>query len=70
MKLYVQNKNRNDSIEDKGNFEEHIQKHEMWKYIRYICNFILQNKKQYTCEEYYAWKQIKKRRDWFLKAKS
>ena len=63
---FICNKTRNDCIAKNKNFEEHIKKHDLWKYIRYICGIILKNKKQYTEEEYYVWEIIKKKGlDWF-----
>ena len=66
---FICGKTKNDCIgEYKQDFEEHIKKHDIWKYIRYICGIILKNKEQYTDEEYYVWKQIKyKKLDWFPK---
>ena len=63
---FICNKTRNDCISNNKNFEEHIKKHDLWKYIRYICGIILKNKEQYTEEEYYVWEIIKKKGlDWF-----
>ncbi len=51
-------------------FEEHVEKHYMWKYIRYICSIILKKRNQYTDEEYLFWNQIRdKKKDWFPEAK-
>ena len=64
---FICNKTRNDCIMEKeNNFEDHLKKHDIWKYIKYICNIILKNKDDYTEEEYYVFNQIKKRKlDWF-----
>ena len=63
---FICSKTRNDCMKENKDFEEHLQKHDMWKYIRYICSIILKNKDDYTEEEYYVWKQIKKKNlDWF-----
>ena len=65
---FICNKTRNDCIAKNQNFDEHIKKHDLWKYIRYICGIILKNKEQYTEEEYYVWEIIKtKGLDWFPK---
>ena len=63
---FICNKTRNDCIAKNQNFDEHIKKHDLWKYIRYICTIILKKRNQYTNEEYYVWKQIKKKEiKWF-----
>ena len=64
---FICNKTRNDCIMEKeNNFEDHLKKHDIWKYIKYICTIILKNKDDYTEEEYYVFNQIKKRKlDWF-----
>ena len=65
---FICSKTRNDCIEDNEDFDEHIEKHNMWKYIKYICYIILKNKETYSNDENYLWKQIKwKEMDWFPK---
>ena len=67
---FICNKKRNDCIKEYKNFEEHIENHDMWKYIRYICCIILKKRNQYTNEEYYVWELIKdKKFDWFPRIK-
>ena len=56
--------------EKNNDFEEHIEKHYIWKYIRYIWSIILKKRNQYTGGEYFVWKQIRdKKIDWFPEAK-
>ena len=65
---FICSRTRNDCMKENEDFEEHLQKHDIWKYIRYIFSIILKNKDDYTEEEYYVWKQItKKDLDWFPK---
>ena len=67
---FICNKKRNDCIKEYKNFEEHIENHDLWKYIRYICCIILKKRNQYTNEEYYVWELIKdKKFDWFPRIK-
>ena len=63
---FICEKTKNDCIEKYEDFQEHLEKHNMWKYIRYICNIILKNKNQFNDMEYYVWNQIKyKKLDWY-----
>ena len=63
---FICEKTKNNCIEESEDFQEHIEKHNMLKYIRYISSIILKNKNQYTDEEYYVWNQIKQKKlDWF-----
>ena len=63
---FICNKTRNDCIKEYKDFEEHLEKHDMWKYIRYISSIILKKRNQYSQEEYYVWKQIRdKKIEWF-----
>ena len=63
---FICNKKRNDCIKEYKNFEEHIENHDMWKYIRYICCIMLKKRNQYTNEEYYVWELRKEIKfDWF-----
>ena len=67
---FICDKKRSDFIQIPEDFEEHIEEHDMWKYIRYICSIILKKRNQYTDEEYYVWKMIRdKKIDWFPDAK-
>ena len=65
---FICDKTRTDCIEDNQDFDEHLERHNKWKYIIYMINIILKNKENYTNEEYNIWKQIKmKQLDWFPK---
>ena len=65
---FICDKTRNDSISEHEDFDEHLSRHNKWKYIIYISNIILKNKEEYTKEEYYVWRQIRhKKIDWFPK---
>ena len=65
---FICDKTRNDCIEDNEDFDEHLERHNKWKYIIYIINIILKNKEEYTNEEFNIRKQIKKKKlDWFPK---
>ena len=65
---FICDKTRNDCIEDNEDFDEHLEKHNKWKYIMYIINILMKNKEIYTYEEYYIWKQIEEKKiDWFPK---
>ena len=63
---FICNMKRSDCIKDYKDFKKHLEKHNMWKYIRYICKILLKKRYQYTDEEYYVWKQIRdKKLEWF-----
>ena len=66
---FICDKTKNNCIEKHEDFDEHLEAHDLWKYIRYICTIILKKRNQYTNEEYYVWKQIKKKEiKWFPKS--
>ena len=66
---FICDKTRNDCIRKYEDFKEHIDDHDLWKYIRYICTIILKKRNQYTDEEHYVWKQIKNKQiQWFPKS--
>ena len=63
---FICNLKKNDCIKEYKDFQKHLEKHNMWKYIRYICKILLKKRYQYTDEEYYVWKQIRdKKLEWF-----
>jgi len=63
---FICQKTRNDCINDGENFDEHIFKHNKWKYIIFICNIILKDKKELSEQEYIIYQQINEGRiDWF-----
>ena len=65
---FICDKTRTNCIEDNEDFDEHLERHNKWKYIIYMIKIIFKNKENYTNEEYNIWKQIKtKQLDWFPK---
>ena len=63
---FICNIKRNDCIKEYKDFQKHLDEHNMWKYIRYICKILLKKRYHYTDEEYYVWKQIRdKKLEWF-----
>ena len=58
---FICQKTRNDCINNLEDFNEHIFKHNKWKYIIFICNIILkEEKKELSNEEYKIYQLIKK----------
>ena len=65
---FICGKTKNDCIGDNEDFDDHLEKHDKWKYIIYIVCLILKKEETFTIEEDYVWKQIKdKKLDWFPK---
>ena len=63
---FICQKTRNDCINDGENFDEHLFKHNKWKYIIFICNIILKDKKELSEQEYKIYQLINEGRiDWF-----
>ena len=68
---FICNKTKNSCIKESKDFDKHIEDHDLWKYIRFICNIILKKRSQYTNEEYVVWMQIiDKKLDWFPEEKT
>ena len=63
---FICQKTRNDCINNGEDFDEHLFAHNKWKYIIFICNIILKDKKELPEEEYKIYQLINEGRiDWF-----
>ena len=64
---FICQKTKNDCIKEREDFDSHLKTHNKWKYIIYIIYIMMKNKEDYSKEEYYVWKQIKRKKlEWFL----
>ena len=57
---------KSDCINKHEDFKLHIEKHSLWKYVKFLCNIILKEESEFNQEEKFIWDKLEEESfDWY-----